>query len=77
MPASGRDSTCVPRKWLAMAIRLRGARMSNSRPAQAASGPQANGQISPLPSALAPIAAGNAPATAVIVPSSESSPSTT
>ena len=48
-----------------------------SAPAQAASGPQAAGQISPLPSALAPIAAGSAPATAAMVPSSDSSPSTT
>ena len=31
--ASGLESTCVPRKWLAMAIRLRGARISMSVPA--------------------------------------------
>ena len=48
-----------------------------SEPAQAASGPEADGQIRPLPSALAPIAAGSAPATAAMVPSSDSSPSTT
>ncbi len=46
--------------------------MSSS--AQAASGPQAPGQISPLPMALAPIAAGNAPGTDLIEPSSASSP---
>src|SRR6185312_7935456 len=57
MLASGRASTWVPRKWLAMAIRLRGARMSISAPAQAASGPEAAEQIRPLPPALAPIAA--------------------
>ena len=45
-------------------------------PAQAASGPQAAGQISPWPRALAATAAGSTPATAVIEPSSASSPST-
>ena len=45
-------------------------------PAQAASGPQAAGQISPCPRALAPMAAGNTPATGAIEPSSPSSPST-
>lgn len=60
-----------------MAIRLRGATMSISEPAQAASGPEADGQIRPLPSALAAIAAGSAPATGAMVPSSDSSPSTT
>ena len=44
--------------------------------AQAASGPQAAGQISPLPRALAAIAAGSTPATGAIEPSSPSSPST-
>ena len=43
----GRDSTCVPRKWLASAIRLSGAMTGSSSPAHAASGPQAPGQISP------------------------------
>ena len=38
--------------------------------AQAASGPQAAGQIMPSPRALAPIAAGSTPATGAIVPSS-------
>ncbi len=44
--------------------------------AQAASGPQAAGQIRPSPRALAPIAAGSTPATAAIEPSRPSSPST-
>ena len=44
--------------------------------AQAASAPQAAGQIKPSPRALAPIAAGSTPATAVTEPSSPSSPST-
>nr|KZB01265.1 hypothetical protein A4A59_13580 [Rhizobium leguminosarum] len=43
---------------MARAIRLRGARISTSEPAQAASAPLSAVQISPLPSALAPIAAG-------------------
>ena len=63
MAGFGRDSTCVPRKWLASAIRLSGAMTGRSSPAQAASGPQGPGQISPRPSALAPIAAGSTPAT--------------
>ena len=42
--------------------------------AQAASGPHADGQIKPRPSALAAIAAGSVPATGAMVPSSESSP---
>ena len=37
-------------------------------------GPLSAGQISPLPMALAPIAAGSAPATGAIVPSRLSSP---
>jgi signal transduction histidine kinase len=74
MPGSGRDRTWMPRKWLAMAIRLRGARIAISLLAQAASGPQADGQIRPRPRALAAIAAGSVPATGAIVPSSESSP---
>jgi hypothetical protein len=72
----GRDKTWVPRKWLATAIRLRGAMMSISAPGHAASGPHSCGQMRPLPSAFAPIAAGSAPATGAMVPSSESSPST-
>ncbi len=44
--------------------------------AQAASEPQAAGQISPSSRELAPIAAGNTPATGAIDPSSPSSPST-
>jgi hypothetical protein len=44
--------------------------------AHAASGPQMAGQIRPSPRELAPIAAGNTPATAAIEPSRPSSPST-
>ena len=44
--------------------------------AQAASGPQAAGQINPSLRALAPIAAGSTPATAASEPSRPSSPST-
>ena len=40
----------------------------------AASGPQGSGQIKPLPRALAPMAAGSAPGTLRIEPSSASSP---
>jgi len=53
-----------------------GARIAISPDAYAASAPQAAGQIKPLPSASAPIAAGRAPATVAIEPSSASSPST-
>ena len=42
-----------------------------SAAAQAASAPHEAGQISPLPSALAPIAAGSVPATVAIEPSSD------
>ena len=62
----GRDSTCEPLKWLASWISERGARMSRSAEAHAASGPQSAGQIKPLPAALAAIAAGRTPATALI-----------
>jgi hypothetical protein len=44
--------------------------------AQAASAPQAAGQISPCPRPFAAIAAGRTPATEVIEPSRASSPST-
>src|SRR5437763_9799818 len=44
--------------------------------AQAASAPQAVGQMRPSPRALAPIAAGKTPATAAMEPSRPSSPST-
>ena len=47
-----------------------------SAAAQAASAPHEAGQINPLPSALAPIAAGSVPATVAIEPSSANSPST-
>ena len=46
-----------------------------SAAAHAASAPHEPGQISPLPSALAPIAAGRAPATVAIEPPSDNSPS--
>ena len=49
MAGSGRASTCVPLKWLASWISERGARISMSLLAQAASEPQASGQISPCP----------------------------
>ena len=44
--------------------------------AQASSAPESRGQISHLPSAFAPMAAGSAPAMAAIEPSRASSPST-
>ena len=50
--------------------------MSRSADAHAASGPQGAGQINPFPAALAAIAAGRTPATALIAPSSASSPMT-
>ena len=53
-----------------------GAMISISGLAQAASGPQAAGQINPSLREFAPIAAGSAPATAAIEPSRASSPST-
>ena len=62
--ASAAISTCVPLKWLASWISDDGAMISISGLAQAASGPQAAGQIRPSPRALAPIAAGSTPATA-------------
>lgn len=73
---SGRAMTWLPLKWLASWMSERGASTSRSPPAQAASGPQGAGQISPRPRAPAAIAAGSAPFTAVIVPSRASSPST-
>jgi hypothetical protein len=45
--------------------------MVMSAVAHAASAPHETGQISPLPSAFAPMAAGSAPATAAIDPSSD------
>ncbi len=72
----GRDSTCVPLKWLASWMSEDAAMISISGLAQAASGPQAAGHIKPSPRALAPIAAGSTPATAAIEPSRPSSPST-
>ena len=60
----GRDSTCVPWKWLASWMSEAAATISISGLAQAASGPHAAGQIRPSPRALAPIAAGSTPATA-------------
>ena len=76
MPGFGRDSTCVPLKWLASWMSDDGATISISGLAQAASAPQAAGQIRPSLRELAPIAAGSAPATAAIEPSRPSSPST-
>ena len=52
------------------------ATISISGLAQAASGPQAAGQIRPSLREFAPIAAGSTPATAAIEPSRPSSPST-
>ena len=72
----GRLSTCVPLKWLASWMSDCAATISISGEAQAASGPQAAGQISPCPRALAPIAAGSTPATGRCAPSRPSSPST-
>ena len=54
----GRDSTCVPLKWLAIWISELAAMIWMSGLAQAASEPQAAGQIRPSSRALAPIAAG-------------------
>lgn len=73
---SGRAMTWLPLKWLASWISERGASTSRSPPAQAASDPVAAGQISPRPRAPAAIAAGSTPFTAVMLPSSASSPST-
>ena len=47
-PGLGWPRIWLPRKWLTRAIRERGARIAVS-PAQAASGPQASGQIRPRP----------------------------
>ena len=52
------------------------AMISISGLAQAASGPHAAGHIKPSPRALAPMAAGNTPATGAIEPSRPSSPKT-
>ena len=72
----GRDSTCVPLKWLASWMSEDAATISISGLAQAASGPHLAGHIRPSPRALAPMAAGSTPATAAIEPSRPSSPST-
>ena len=72
----GRDSTCVPLKWLAIWISELAAMIWMSGLAQAASAPQAAGQIRPSSRELAPIAAGSTPATGAIEPSSPNSPST-
>jgi hypothetical protein len=72
----GRDSTCVPLKWLASWMSEEAAMISISGLAQAASGPHLAGQIRPSPRALAPIAAGSTPATGAIEPSRPSSPRT-
>jgi hypothetical protein len=72
----GRDSTCVPLKWLASWISEAAAMISISGLAQAASGPHLAGQIRPSPRAFAPIAAGSTRATGAIEPSRPSSPRT-
>ncbi len=72
----GRDSTCVPLKWLASWMSDEAATISMSGLAHAASGPHAAGQINPSPRALAPMAAGRTPATGAIEPSRPSSPRT-
>src|SRR5215207_7930019 len=64
----GRDSTCVPLKWLAIWISDFAAMIWISGLAQAASVPHAAGQIKPSSRAFAPIAAGNTPATGAIEP---------
>ncbi len=66
----------MPLKWLAIWISEFAAMIWMSGLAQAASEPQAAGQISPSSRELAPIAAGSTPATGAIEPSSPSSPST-
>jgi len=58
-------------KWLAIWISEWAAMIWMSGLAQAASEPQAAGQIRPSSRELAPIAAGSAPATAAIDPSKE------
>src|ERR1700761_1910228 len=55
----GRDNTCVPLKWFAIWISEFAAMISMSGLAQAASAPQAAGQIRPSSRELAPIAAGS------------------
>ena len=72
----GRDSTCVPLKWLASWMSEDAAMISISGLAHAASGPHAAGHIKPSQRALAPMAAGNTPATGAMEPSRPSSPST-
>ena len=69
--ASGRD----PLKWLAIWISELAATIWMSGLAQAASAPQAAGQIRPSSRAFAPITAGSTSATAAIDPSRPSSPS--
>jgi hypothetical protein len=72
-PGVGGDRIWVPRKWLTREISDGAARMRVS-PAQAASAPQASGQIRPRPSAPAATAAGRAPGALTIRPSRDSSP---
>ena len=55
---------------------MEGGASTSISPAQAASLPWAAGQIRPRPAAAAAIAAGSTPDTALIRPSSPSSPST-
>ena len=65
-----------PVKWLTSASRDFGA-ITCTAPTQAASAPQAAGQIRPQSASAAATAAGSAPITAISDPSSESSPSAT
>ena len=76
MMGVGRSSVCVPRKWFAIWMMLPAATIRMSALAQAASDPQACGQMSPRPTALAAIAAGSTPLTGTMLPSNDSSPST-
>ena len=72
----GSPQVCSPLKWLISTSRSDGARIGMSAAAHAASAPHEAGQIRPLSIAFAPMAAGNAPVTVAIEPSSASSPST-
>ena len=65
-----------PAKWLTSASSEAGA-ITWTAPTQAASAPQAAGQISPQSFSAAASAAGSAPITGISEPSSESSPSAT
>ena len=72
---SGEPMTWVPLKWLMSCNRFSGANTS-SPSTQAASPPQAEGQIKPSSPAWAWIAAGRTPETGAMAPSSANSPRT-